>query len=54
MEIVQWIMGHIVESAAILLALVRLLESIAVVLPKQPKGVLEFIVKTLKEIFRFG
>lgn len=51
---VAWVMAHLVEVSAIGLALLRLLEAVAIVLPEKPKGVLEFIVRVVKEIFRFG
>ena len=51
---IAWIMSHWAAVLAILLGIVRVLESIAVVLPEKPKGILDGIIKTIKEFFRFS
>ena len=51
---IAWIMEHWAALLAVILAIIRVLESLAVILPDKPKGILELVIKTLKEFFRFS
>jgi hypothetical protein len=55
MNIVKWLIANWVVVTAIALAVVRLLESIEVVLKDgKAKSAIDFIIATIKEIFRLG
>ena len=50
----DWITANWAIVTAIVLAIVRLIESIMVVLPEKPKGILMTIIAVVKEIFKLS
>ena len=54
MQVVDYVIKNWVAISAILLALVRVAESIAIVLPDKKKEKLNKIIEVVKEFFRFG
>ena len=51
---VAWVQANWVALGAILLAVIRLIESLMIVLPKNIQGVLTKILATIKEFFKLG
>jgi len=51
-EVMEWLTANWATVTAIVLAVVRLVESLMVVLPEKPKGIIRTVLAVIKEIFK--
>lgn len=53
-NLIIWLKDNPGIGTTVVLVLLRVLEAIQAVLKDKPKGVIELVMKVIREIFRFG